>query len=112
MREACERNPRERRAVDACVVFMFWPKGPVTFSDFINRLRCALHELREALSVIEIDKREGFIWEHERSSAVDDLMDQHLALSQAIAEWFDLVRRTKREVMIGQPNTRPFLYSL
>src|ERR1044071_9887389 len=112
MRKARERDPRERRAVNACVVFMFWPERPVALSDFLDRLRCALHELREALGVVEVNKRESFVWEHERSPTVDDVVDQHLALSQSIPERLDLVRRAQREVMVSQPNTRPFLYLL
>lgn len=112
MREARERDPRERRAVNACVVFMFRPERPIAVSDLIDRLRCALHELREALRVVEINERESLIRQHKRSPAVDDLMDQHLALSQAIPERLDLVRRAQREVMVRQPNTRPFLYLL
>ena len=112
MRKACERDPRERRAVDARVVFMFWSKRPIPLSNVIDRLRCALHEFREALRVIEVDERESLIREHECSPAVDNVVDQHLALSQAIAERLDLVRRAQREVMIRQPNACPFPYLL
>src|SRR6185437_2074995 len=98
--------------MDACVVFVSWPERPVAFSDVVDSLRCALHKRREALGVIEIDKRERFVRQHERGPAVDDVMDQHLALSQAIAERFDLIRRPQCEVVVSQPNTRALLYLL
>lgn len=98
--------------MDARVVFVTWSKSPVAVSDLVDRLRCALHEFREALGVIEVNEREGFVREHERGAAVYDVMDQHLALSQAIAKLLDLVRRAQREIMIGEPNAGPFFYVL
>src|ERR1044072_621589 len=91
VREARERDPRERGAVNARVVFVFWPERPVAALDFLDRLRCALHKLREAHGVVEVDERECFVGKYYRGAAVDDVMDQHLALSQSIAKRLDFV---------------------
>ena len=111
VREARERDPRERGAVDARVVFVSWPERPVAVFDFLDCLRRAFHELRETFSVVEVDKRERFVWKNERRATVDNVMDQHLALSQTIAKLLDFVSSAQREVMVSQPDarTRTFL---
>jgi hypothetical protein len=77
--------------VDARVVIVFWPERPVAFSDLVDGFSCAFHKLREAHGVIEVDECEGFVGKNDRGAAVDDVMDQHLALSQSIAKRFDFV---------------------
>src|SRR6185369_17072637 len=91
VREARERDPRERGAVNARVVFVFWPKRPVAAFNFLDCLRRAFHKLGEAHSVVEVDECECFVGKNDRGAAVDDVMDQHLALSQAIAKRLDFV---------------------
>src|ERR1044072_3346829 len=91
VREARECDPRERGAVNARVVFVFWPERPVAFSNFLDCFSCAFHKLREAHEVVEVDECECFVGKNDRGAAVDNVMDQHLALSQTIAKRLDLV---------------------
>src|SRR5215213_143688 len=106
VREARECDPRERCAVNARVVFVFWPERPVAVFDLLDGFCCVFHKLREAHGVVEVDECECFIGKNERGAAIDNLMDQHLALSQSIAKRLDLVCNTQREVMVSQPHTR------
>src|SRR5215210_5005745 len=106
MGETRERDPWKRGAVDARVVFMSWMERPVALSDFLDCLRCAFHELREALGVVEVDKGERFVGENERGATVDNVMDQHLALSQAITKRLDFICRPHGKVVVSQPHAR------
>src|ERR1044072_4086762 len=74
VREACERDPWERGAVNARVVFVFWPERPVAVFNLLDGSRCALHKLREAHGVIEVDEGECFVGKNYRGTAVDDVM--------------------------------------
>src|SRR5262245_3626161 len=61
VRKARERDPRERGAMNASVVFVFWPKRPVAFFNLLDCFSGAFHKLCEAHGVIEVDEREGFV---------------------------------------------------
>src|SRR5215217_5081261 len=91
VRKARERDPRERGAVNARVVFVFWPERPVAILNFLDCLRCAFHKLREAHGVVEVDECECLVRKNDRGAAVDDVMDQYFALSQSIAKRLDLI---------------------
>src|SRR6185503_11376530 len=92
--------------MNARVVFVSWPERPVALLDLLDCFGRAFHELREILGMVEVDERERFVRENYSSAAVNDVMDQHLALSQSITKWLDLVCNAECEVMVSQPDAR------
>src|SRR5689334_12605162 len=108
VRETRESDPRQGGAMDAGVVVEPGIKTAVFFHLLKRALRGS-DEFRERLGVIEVNERERFVRQHERGAAVDYVMNQDAAVSQAIAKLFDLVRGFEREVVIRQRDTRAFV---
>ena len=90
--------------MDACVVFMSRPERTVAVSGFIDSSRRAVHEFRIALVIVEVDEREGFVWQHQSRAAVDDVVNENSALSQSISKRLDFVGGAQSEVVICQPD--------
>src|SRR6185369_8914549 len=81
VRKTGEADPWKRGAMYARVVFMPGTEFAVAAFDLIDSSCRALHEFREAFSVIKIYERERFIRQDDGGAAVDHVMDQHLALA-------------------------------
>src|SRR5690348_8709780 len=94
--------------MDARVVFVLRTVSPIAFSNLVDGLRRAFHEFRETLGVVPVDEGESLVGKNDGGAAVDHVMDQHLPVAQAIAKRLDLVGSAKCEIVVRQPNARPF----
>ena len=90
--------------MDARVVFVSRSEDAVAVFDLFDGARRAFHKLCVALLVIKVNESEGFVRQHHGRAAVDDVMDQHLALSDAIPKRLDLVCGAQCDVVICEPN--------
>ena len=95
----------------ARVVFVFGSERPIAFFYLINCVHRTFHEFREALGVVEVHERESLVGKNDRGAAVDNVMDQHLTFSEAIAKWLNLVGGMQCEVVIRQPDACAFSLS-
>src|SRR5882672_7802783 len=101
MRKTCKRYPGKRREVNPVVAWIR-PEGAIARQHLLHRAISLVDELLEVFIVVEICEREVFIRQQHGGAAVNHIVDNHLALSKAIAKWLDLVCRPKREVVICQ----------
>src|SRR5215212_1069900 len=111
VRETGEGYPGESCAVDTRVVFVSRPECTIAVSCFVNSARGGFHKVRITLRIIEVDEREGLVRQNQSGSAVDYVMDQHFALTQAVTERLNLICCSQCEIVVRQPNTGAFTFT-
>src|SRR5215208_1144242 len=109
--ETGEGYPGKSCTVEARVVFVSRPERAITVSCFVNSARGAFHKLCITLRIIEVDECKGLIRQNQSGSAVDYVMDQHFALTQAVTERLNLICCSQCEIVVRQPNTGAFTFT-